>query len=80
MLTIEYRDSFLKAVSKVRDGTTKERIKKQIAKILKDPDIGKPMRYVRRGTRELYVGSYRPAYSHSKNKIVFLDVYHKNGQ
>ena len=40
------------------------------------------MRYARKGTRELYIGSYRIAYSFIKNqnKIIFLDFYHKNKQ
>lgn len=80
MLTIEYRDSFLKTLSKIKDKAVKQKIKKQIIKILKDPDIGKPMRHARKETRELYIKPYRLAYSYSKNKIIFLDIYHKNKQ
>jgi len=40
------------------------------------------MRYARKGTRELYIGSYRLAYAYikDKNKLVFLDLYHKDEQ
>ena len=82
MLTIEYKESLLKTISKIKDTAVKGKIKKQITKILEDPKIGKPMRYTRKGTREVYIGSYRLAYSYSKeeNKIIFLDIYHKDQQ
>jgi len=82
MLTIEYRDTLLKTISKIKDYTVKEKIKKQIKKIVENPDIGKPMRYTRKGTRELYIGSYRLAYAYLKDekKIIFLYLYHKDEQ
>jgi mRNA-degrading endonuclease RelE of RelBE toxin-antitoxin system len=82
MLNIEYKENLLKKISKVKDKSDKEKIKKQICKIIENPEIGKPMRYARKGTRELYIGSYRIAYSFIKNqnKIIFLDFYHKNKQ
>lgn len=82
MLTIEYKESLFKTISKIKDTAVKGKIKKQIIKILEDPEIGKPMRYTRKGTREVYIGSYRLAYSYSKeeNKIIFLDIYHKDQQ
>jgi mRNA-degrading endonuclease RelE of RelBE toxin-antitoxin system len=82
MLNISYSENILKAISKIRDKTEKEKIKKQILRIIKNPEIGKPMRYARKGTRELYVGSYRLAYSYLKNenKIILLDFYHKDEQ
>jgi mRNA-degrading endonuclease RelE of RelBE toxin-antitoxin system len=82
MLNISYSDNILKAISKIKDKTEKEKIKKQIIKIIKNPEIGKPMRYARKGTRELYIGSYRLAYFYLKNenKIILLNFYHKDEQ
>ena len=82
MLNIEYSDNIFKTISKIKNKSEKEKIKKQILKIIKNPEIGKPMRYARKGTRELYIGSYRLAYSHLKNenKIILLDFYHKDEQ
>jgi len=82
MLTIEYSDNVLKTVNKIKDRSTKEQIKKQIKKMLEDPEIGKPMRYARKGTRELYIGPFRLAYSYLKKeqKIILLDLYHKDEQ
>ena len=79
MLTIEYKDDFLKRITKIKDSIIKEQIKKQITKIIERPEIGKPMRYSRKGTRESYIESYRLAYAYLKNenKLIFLNFYHK---
>jgi len=82
MLTVDYKKDFLKKIGKMRDKTFKERVKKQIRKILDEPESGKPMRYSRKGTREIYAKPFRLAYAYekSKNKIIFLDIYHKDEQ
>ncbi len=82
MLSIEYDPKFLNTVAKIRDNMFKEKVKKQIKKIIEHPEIGKPMRYGRKRTRELYVKPYRIAYAYSirENKIIFLDIYHKDEQ
>ena len=82
MLEVEHKLNFLKKIHKIKDTSVKEQVKNQIKKILENPEIGKPMRYVRKGTRELYIDSFRLSYAYLKdeNKIIFLDVYHKDGQ
>ena len=79
---VEYSDNLLKIILKIKDTSQKEKIKKQIKKIIQQPEIGKPMKYARKGTRELYIGSYRLAYAYikDKNKLIFFDLYHKNKQ
>ena len=79
MLDIERRSNFLKTISKLKDNSLKDQVKKQIKKIIENPEVGKPMRYGKEGTREVYVGSFRLSYSFLKNenKIIFLDLYHK---
>ncbi len=81
-MLIEHREDFLKKVSKLKHQTLKEQIKKQIEKIIENPDIRKPMRYSRKGTRELYVKPYRLAYAYllEEEKIIFIDLYHKDEQ
>ncbi|MFH0961542.1 MAG: type II toxin-antitoxin system RelE/ParE family toxin [archaeon] len=66
----------------MKDGFTKERIEKQILRILENPEVGKPMRYNRRGTREVRVGSFRLSYYYEKEVglLFFLDFYHKDWQ
>ena len=82
MLNIDYKKGFLKIISKTKNQSDKAKIKKQIEKILENPEIGKPMMYGRKGTREVYVAPHRLAYSYnpSENKIIFLDIYHKDEQ
>ena len=59
-----------------------ERVEKLIIKIIQNPEIGKPMRYARKGTREVYIGSFRLSYAYDQNTdtLTFLDIYHKDKQ
>lgn len=56
--------------------------KSQIIKVIEDPKIGKPLRNVRKGTREVYVKPYRLSYyfDEENDLIIFLDLYHKDKQ
>ena len=82
MVDVEFDNLFEKAYKKIKDEALKLRVKKQIAKIIELPEIGKPMRHDRKGTREVYVPPFRLSYAYLKeeDKIVFLDLYHKNEQ
>ena len=82
MVTVAYHEDFKKQVTKIKDGLTKKRIKKQIQKIISNPESGKPMRYTRKGTRELYIPPYRLSYIFYKEEdtIVLLTLYHKDEQ
>ena len=73
---------FKKLFSKIKDKSFREQVEKQISKIIKDPNLGKPMKHNRKGTREQYVKPYRLSYSYSEleDKIRFLDLYHKDEQ
>ncbi len=82
MVKIQYDPSFEKMFRKISDENLKTRVKKQIQKIIENPEIGKPMRYTRKGTRETYIPPFRLSYAYFKNEdtIVFLDLYHKDEQ
>ncbi len=79
---IEKTDEFVRTIKKIRDNSVKEKIEKQIIKILENPETGKPMKYARKGTREVYVSPFRLSYAYIKeeDKIIFLDLYHKDEQ
>ena len=81
MVRVEYEDSFKKKVSKL-ENSQKIKVKKQIDKIVENPEIGKPMRYERTHTRELYIKPFRISYSWDSGLLVilFLDIYHKDNQ
>ncbi|MBL7118096.1 MAG: type II toxin-antitoxin system RelE/ParE family toxin [Candidatus Syntrophoarchaeum sp.] len=82
MVDIAYDHLFEKKIKKIKDNLLKSKVKKQISKIIDSPEIGKPMRYARKGTREVYVPPFRLSYLYieKENKIVFLDMYHKDEQ
>ncbi len=82
MVIVEYKPKFKKITKKIKDNFFKEKIKKQILKIKNNPEIGKPMRNVRKGTREVYIKPLRLSYAYFKNedKVIFLDLYHKKKQ
>lgn len=82
MVNVDYNPKFKEFFSKIKDNLLGTKIKKQIEKIIKNPEVGKPMRNVRKGTREVYVAPYRLSYAYliQEDKIVFLEVYHKDKQ
>ncbi|HJX50946.1 MAG TPA: type II toxin-antitoxin system RelE/ParE family toxin [Candidatus Nanoarchaeia archaeon] len=81
MVKLDYDPNFSKIFSKL-DSNYKERLMKLIVKIINNPEIGKPMRNVRKGTKELYLKPFRLSYTYLKqeDKIILLDFYHKKKQ
>ena len=82
MVNIILANSFKRKFEKIKDSLVKEKVKKQIIKVADNPEIGKPMKYGRKGTRELYIAPFRLSYYYSmtEDKIEFLDLYHKDEQ
>lgn len=76
------RDPHFEKLFDKLDNNLKEKVKAQIRKIIATPEVGKPMRYARKGTREVYIKSFRLSYAYvqEENKIIFLDLYHKDEQ
>ena len=62
MVTVAFDDSFKRAIRKMKNRSLKERVKKQIKKIVECPKSGKPMRYGRKNTLEVYVPPFRLSY------------------
>lgn len=82
MVNVVFADSSENKVKRIKDNSLKEKIKKQISRIMANPEIGKPMMYARKGTRDVYLSPFRLSYAYSlnENKIGFLDLYHKDEQ
>ena len=80
MVTVAYGPHFEKTIRKIRDHELKERVKTQIVKIVNNPSIGKPLRYSRKQTREVYIPPFRLSYLYNKrtDTLVFLSLYHTN--
>ena len=82
MVEIRFDKKFVMIFSKLKDELLRLKVKKQIKKISENSEIGKPMRNVRKGTRELYIKPFRLSYIfYPDKKIVYiLDLYHKKKQ
>lgn len=89
-IKIKFDEDFKKTFKKI-DNSYKIKVKKQINKIIQNPEIGKPMKANRKGTREVYVFPFRLSYAFFLSddeedqgkgiyKLVFLDLYHKDNQ
>ncbi|MBS3075544.1 type II toxin-antitoxin system RelE/ParE family toxin [Candidatus Pacearchaeota archaeon] len=82
MVIIIYDKDFQRSLEKRKDNIFREQVKKQIKRIIQNPEIGKPIMYSRKGTREVYIGHFRLSYKYhyEKDTIEFLEVYHKDEQ
>lgn len=82
MVNVIFDEHFKNRISKIKDQEVQKSIKNKIKKIIENPEIGKPMRNVRKGTREVYSGHFRLSYNYYKDKNIleFLDYYHKDEQ
>ena len=82
MVVVIFAPKFKQSFSKIKDKLLKEKIIKQVSKIKTNPTIGKPMKNIRKGTRELYVPPFRLSYAYHipSNTIYILEIYHKKNQ
>ena len=82
MVIADFHKDFQNIFYKIKDELFKTKVKKQIKKIIENPEVGKPMKHGRKGTREVYIKPFRLSYAYIKeeNKIIFLDLYHKKEQ
>lgn len=80
MVTVIFDPIFKKNFKKIKDKSLKEKVIKQISKIKDNPEIGKPMMYGRKGTRELYIAPLRLSYKIVGNTVYILALYHKDLQ
>tara|TARA_Y100000310_G_scaffold345426_1_gene464830 strand:+ start:8585 stop:8839 length:255 start_codon:yes stop_codon:yes gene_type:complete len=76
---ITLSSKFIKDTKRL-DNTLREKLKKQVKKIVENPEVGKPLKYLR-GERTVYVKPFRIVYSYLKNvnEIVFLKFEHRKG-
>ncbi len=74
MVNITWSLNFEKNYRKVRDSKTKERVNKNIKKIIKNPEAGLFLTH-RKGERKIYIPRFRLlyAYDKSKNEIYLID-------
>jgi len=82
MIEVTFTEEFKVIFLNIKDSVLKQKILRQIEKIKTNPEVGKPMRYNRRGTRQLYIKPFRLSYKFfkDKNHVYILDLYHKKKQ
>jgi len=80
VVTVIFDPIFKKNFQKIKDSTLKEKIIKKISKIKDNPQVGKPMKYDRKGTRELYISPFRLSYKIEGGTVYILALYHKDEQ
>lgn len=68
---------FIKQLKKIKDKKTKERLFKQIKKIIKDQERGYFLSY-EKGTRKIYIPPFRLLYAYKNNKLYLLDFDHRD--
>lgn len=79
-MRIIFDNYYKKKFDKINNKELKLKIIKQILKLKENPELGKPMRYSRKGSRELYISPFRLSYLYLEDKIKILDLYHKDEQ
>jgi len=74
---VKRTDKFERDVKTIKDHVLKERIKKQIRKIIENPEIGKPLRYDLHGEYSLYIKPFRLIYAVEDNTLILLRFRHR---
>jgi len=75
MVNIIPSKSFIKDIKNI-DQNNREKLEKQIKKIIRDPHVGKPLRY-KRGERSLYIKPFRLIYVMRGSDVILLKFDHR---
>ena len=67
-----WSNTFENEVKKLKDGLIRIRIKKQIVRIVENPDIGKPLRFGLKGERTVYLKPFRIVYKIDNGILTLL--------
>ena len=68
---------FEHGLRKLKDQAIKERVKKQIEKIMENHETGKPLRFNLKGERSVYVPPYRLIYAVQGETLYLLRFDHR---
>lgn len=71
-------DKFKNDVKKIKDKGLKEKLQKQIDKITRNPNFGKPLKYDLKSERTIYVKPYMLIYSLEGDKLILLRFEHRD--
>ena len=76
---IVYTQKFERDVKKLRDNLMKERVEKQIRRIVENPETGKPLRYGLKGEWAVRIPPYRLIYAVQDDRLILLRFEHRKG-
>lgn len=77
---IVYSREFEQALKRSKkDKSSFERLTRQMEKILREPNIGKPLRYTLKNRRRVHIGSFVLVYEFHSGELRFLDFDHHDG-
>ncbi len=68
---------FETSFKRIRDKRTKDRIIKQIERIIADPGVSKPLRYSLKGERSVRIPPYRLIYKVEVDRLYLLRFFHR---
>jgi addiction module RelE/StbE family toxin len=74
--SIVYTNKFERDVRKIKDNAIKERLEKQIRKIVENPDSGKPLKYGLKGEWTVKIKPYRLIYAVHEERLILLRFEH----
>ncbi|MBU2633660.1 MAG: type II toxin-antitoxin system RelE/ParE family toxin [Nanoarchaeota archaeon] len=77
MVKVTFSEGFEKSFKKLKDKTLKEKIIKQINKIIENPSVGKPLKHDLKGERTLYIKPHRLIYAFKDDEIILLRFLHR---
>ena len=75
--SIKSTHKFERDVKSIKDKRIKEQIKKQIKKIIENPETGKHLRYDLHGEYSVYVKPFRLIYAVKDNTVFLLRFRHR---
>ena len=75
--SIVLTQKYEKDIKHIKEQDTKEKIKKQIQKIIENPEIGRPLQYSLKGERTIYIKPYRLIYAVEGNTLILLRFEHR---
>ena len=79
MTRIELSEKFKNQIKKIKDETVIDRVKKEFKALLKNPTLGKPLRYSLKGFRSVRIGKYRLIYAIEGDVVKIYAFEHRKG-
>lgn len=79
MTRIELSEKFKNQIKKIKDEIVIDRVKREFKALLKDPTLGKPLRYSLKGFRSIRIGKYRLIYAIEGDVVKIYAFEHRKG-